>query len=133
MAKLNREKLAALRREMRESLDVEAGSGAVHIIVGMGTSAIAAGSRDTYEAFEKACADHSLSNVVLRQAGSLGLDHAEPTAEIRMDGMPTVIYGRVTPEIADKIVRKHVVGKALINDHVFDRPAADIIDTKERT
>ena len=133
MARLNRERLGALRAELKKSLQVEEGSAAVQITVGMGTSGIAAGAREAFQAFEKACAEHNLSGVVLRQAGSLGLDHAEPTAEIRMNDMPTVIYGKVTPEIAAKIVRKHVVGKALINDHLFDRPAADIIDGKECT
>ena len=67
----------------------------------------------------------------LRQTGSLGLDHAEPTVEIRMPDMPTVIYGKVTPEVAAKIVRKHILGKTLINDHIFDRPAADIVEGRD--
>jgi NADP-reducing hydrogenase subunit HndB len=25
-------------------------------------------------------------------------------------------------------VRKHIMGKSLVNDHVFDRPAADIVE-----
>lgn len=129
MGKLTREGLEALRGEMRQSL-AGAGKG-TQIIVGMGTSGIAAGARGTLAAFESECEEQKLENVVIRQAGSLGLDHAEPTAEVRMPGMPTVIYGRVTPEIAAKIVRKHIVGKSLINDHIYDRPAADILADKE--
>ena len=129
MGKLTRDGLETLRAEMRQAL-VGAGQG-TQIIVGMGTSGIAAGARDTLAAFESECREQELEGVVIRQAGSLGLDHAEPTAEIRMPDMPPVIYGRVTPEIAAKIVRKHIVGKTLINDHIYDRPAADILAGKE--
>jgi NADP-reducing hydrogenase subunit HndB len=71
--------------------------------------------------------EQGVKKVDLRQAGSLGLDHAEPTVEIRMPDMPDTIYGKVTPEVAAKIVRKHIQGKTLINDHIYDRPAVDII------
>ena len=33
----------------------------------------------------------------------------------------------MTPEVARRIVRHHVMGKELINEHIYDRPAADII------
>jgi NADP-reducing hydrogenase subunit HndB len=128
---LTRKALGALRSEARRRLAPQ-DSGGVHIIVGMGTSGIAAGARETLEAFRKECAEHNLGNVVIRQTGSLGLDHAEPTAEVRMVDMPTVIYGRVTPDIAAKIVRKHILGKALINDHIYDHPAVDITNRQER-
>jgi NADP-reducing hydrogenase subunit HndB len=44
-----------------------------------------------------------------------------------MPGMPDIIYGKVDPETAVKIVRKHILGKVLINDHILDKPAADIM------
>jgi NADP-reducing hydrogenase subunit HndB len=64
----------------------------------------------------------------VRQTGSLGLDHAEPTVEVRTKDMPTVIYGRVTPAVARRIVQKHILGKELLEDHIFDRPAPDIVE-----
>jgi NADP-reducing hydrogenase subunit HndB len=41
--------------------------------------------------------------------------------------MPEIIFGNVTPEVARKIVQKHIIKGELVNDHIFDKPAADII------
>ncbi len=133
MAKMTLDDLRKLRDAKRRELDMrDAENKTIQVIVGMGTSGIAAGAKDTLAAFLTELEQHGLSNVSLRQTGSLGLDHAEPTVEVRMSDMPTVIYGKVTPEIAEKIVRKHILGKTLVNDHIYDRPAADIMEgTKE--
>ncbi|MFP4113644.1 MAG: (2Fe-2S) ferredoxin domain-containing protein [Spirochaetota bacterium] len=129
MAKMSLEDLRKLRDSKRRELDMrDTGNKNIQVIVGMGTSGIAAGAKETLAAFQKELEEQELTNVSLRQTGSLGLDHAEPTVEIRMPEMPRVIYGKVTPEIAAKIVRKHILGKSLINDHIFDRPAADIVE-----
>ena len=132
MAKMTLEDLRKLRETKRRELDMrDAENKTIQIIVGMGTSGIAAGAKDTLAAFLDELEDQELTNVSLRQTGSLGLDHAEPTVEIRMPEMPDVIYGKVTPEVAAKIVRKHILGKTLINDHIFDRPAADIVEGRD--
>ena len=132
MAKMTLEDLRKLRETKRRELDMrDAENKTIQIIVGMGTSGIAAGAKDTLAAFLDELEDQELTNVSLRQTGSLGLDHAEPTVEIRMPDMPDVIYGKVTPEVAAKIVRKHILGKTLINDHIFDRPAADIVEGRD--
>jgi NADP-reducing hydrogenase subunit HndB len=129
MAKMTLDDLHRLRESKRRELEMrDAGNKTVQVIVGMGTSGIAAGAKQTLSAFLAELEQHDLSNVSLRQTGSLGLDHAEPTVEVRMEGMPTVIYGRVTPEVAEKIVRKHILGRTLVNDHIYDRPAADIVE-----
>ena len=43
-----------------------------------------------------------------------------------MPGMQDIIDGKVDPETAVKIVRKHLLGRTLVNDHIYDRPAADL-------
>lgn len=132
MAKMTLEDLRKLRETKRRELDMrDAENKTIQVIVGMGTSGIAAGAKDTLAAFLRELEEQGISNVSLRQTGSLGLDHAEPTVEIRMPDMPTVIYGKVSPGVAAKIVRKHIVGKSLINDHIYDRPAADIVEGAE--
>ena len=132
MGKMTLEDLRKLRETKRREMDMrDAENKTIQIIVGMGTSGIAAGAKDTLAAFLDELEDQELTNVSLRQTGSLGLDHAEPTVEIRMPDMPDVIYGKVTPEAAAKIVRKHILGKTLINDHIFDRPAADIVEGRD--
>jgi NADP-reducing hydrogenase subunit HndB len=41
--------------------------------------------------------------------------------------MPRVIYGNVDSKVARRIVKEHIIGKALVSDHIFDKPAVDII------
>jgi NADP-reducing hydrogenase subunit HndB len=130
MAKMSLEELRALREKSKRELDMrDTDNKTVQVIVGMGTSGIAAGAKATLAAFMAELEEHGLSNVAVRQTGSLGLDHAEPTVEVRMEEMPTVIYGKVTPEVAKTIVRQHILKQELVDEHVYDRPAADIIDT----
>jgi len=47
--------------------------------------------------------------------------------EVAMPGMPATIYGKVDADVARQIIQKHVVEKTLVDNHIFDRPAADII------
>ncbi len=129
MAKMTLDELRKLRDAKRQELEMRDDSNKnVQVIVGMGTSGIAAGAKETLATFLRELESQKLSNVSLRQTGSLGLDHAEPTVEVRMPDMPTVIYGKVSAKVAEQIVRDHIIGKTLINEHVYDRPAADIVE-----
>jgi NADP-reducing hydrogenase subunit HndB len=102
------------------------GRRAIEVLVCMGTSGMASGAKQTLEAMQKELAEQGLSGVTLRQTGSMGLDHAEPTVEVHMPDMPDTIYGHVDPETAVRIVRKHILGKTLVNDKIYDRPAVDM-------
>jgi len=129
MAKMTLEELRALRDSKRQDLarrDVEGKE--IQIIVGMGTCGIAAGAKLTFDAIVEAVQRHGLQDkVLIRQTGCMGLCYVEPTVEVVMPGMPTVIYGKMTQDIADKFVRKHLVEHTLLDNHIFDRPAADIV------
>jgi NADP-reducing hydrogenase subunit HndB len=128
MAKLTREDLQKLRTDKKKEMDMsDPSKNEVQITIGMGTSGIASGARETFEAFQEEIKEHDLKHVILKSSGGIGLDHAEPTVEVQMAGMPAIIYGQVTPAIAGKIVRKHIIGKTLVNAHVYDRPAIDIV------
>ncbi len=132
MPRMTLAELKKLRAEKRKELDIrDADNKTVQVVVGMGTSGIAAGAKETLAAFLDELESHGLSNVAVRQTGSLGLDHAEPTVEVQMKEMPRVIYGKVSPTVARQIVRRHILGKELLDDHIFDRPAADIVEGTE--
>ncbi|NCN05219.1 MAG: (2Fe-2S) ferredoxin domain-containing protein [Spirochaetales bacterium] len=129
MAKLTLDDLRKLREEKRQALEIrETDNKTIQVIVGMGTSGIAAGAKRTLNQFMTCIEQYNLTSVSLRQTGSIGLDHAEPVVEVKMPGMPDIIYGRVDPEVAKLIVERHILGKELVNDHVFDRPAPDIVE-----
>lgn len=97
------------------------------LIVGMGTCGIAAGAKATFSAIADELEKQNLGNVVVRQVGCMGLCHSEPTVEVIVPGMPSVIYGKVDEELARKIVKEHIIGKKLLDAAICDRPAVDIV------
>jgi NADP-reducing hydrogenase subunit HndB len=129
MAKMTLEQLRKLRDEKKQDLTRREVEGKeIQIIVGMGTCGIAAGAKATFDAIvEQINAAGLGEQVVIRQTGCMGLCYVEPTVEVAMPGMPTVIYGKMTKDYAKELVSKHLVERKLLDDHIFDRPAADIM------
>jgi NADP-reducing hydrogenase subunit HndB len=128
MSKLTLDDLRKLREQTRKEISLrETGAKDVLITVGMGTCGIAAGARETLHAIVDAVAARSLPHVLVRQTGCMGLCHSEPTVEVTVPGMPTVIYGLVKPEQATLIVEQHVAGKRLVDSFICDRPAMDVM------
>jgi len=128
MAKMTLEDLRRLRDAKKDELERRSVEGKdVEIIIGMGTCGIAAGAKVTLDAFLDAIAKEGLKNVTVKQTGCMGLCYVEPTAEVRVPGMPDTIYGKVDAEVARKIVKSHLIGRVLVENHIFDKPAADII------
>jgi len=64
---------------------------------------------------------------VVKQTGCMGLCYAEPTVEVKVPGMPDTIYGNVDAAVAKEIVESHIVNRKLVENHIFDKPAGDII------
>ena len=128
MSKLTLEDLRKLRDVRSTEINQrDTGAKAVQIVVGMGTCGIAAGAKDTLNALVDAVAAQKLGHVLVRQTGCMGLCHSEPTVEVTVPGMPKVIYGRVKADQAAQIVEQHVVGKRLLDSHILDRPAVDVM------
>jgi NADP-reducing hydrogenase subunit HndB len=132
MAKLTLDDLRKLRESKQNEMERRNVEGKdLSVIIGMGTCGIAAGAKLTFDAFVEALAGKAeLKNVVIRQTGCMGLCYAEPTVEVVMPGMPNVIYGNVDAAVARKIVQEHLLNRRLVGDHVFDKPAADIIKSQ---
>ncbi len=129
MAKMTLEQLRTLREEKKGEMvrrDVEGKN--IQIIVGMGTCGIAAGAKQTFDEIVKAVDESGMNaDIIIRQTGCMGLCYVEPTVEIIMPGMPATIYGKVDAAVARELVKKHVVGKTLVENHIYDRPAVDIV------
>jgi NADP-reducing hydrogenase subunit HndB len=129
MTKLSLEQLRALRDGKKQDAARRLADGKeIQVIVGMGTCGIAAGAKKTFDALVEAVGAAGLKDqVVFRQTGCMGLCYVEPTVEVAAPGMPAVIYGKMTSDFAKELVTKHLVEKKLLDDHIFDRPAADIM------
>ena len=123
---MNREELRNLRKARGDEIR-QAATRSVRILVGMGSCGIAAGAMQTLDALLAELESQGVRGVAIGRTGCMGLCHAEPTAEVIMPGMPDTIYGNVDPKIAREIVRRHIVAGSLVDGHVYDRPAADIV------
>lgn len=83
---------------------------ASHVVVGMGTCGIAAGAREVLKAFMAAANERGLLNMTIAQTGCMGNCELEPIVEVSCPNMEKVVYTKVTPEMAARIVAEHVVG-----------------------
>jgi len=96
------------------------------ILVGMGTCGIAAGADKVYKRLLKTVEKRGLDSIKVKKTGCLGLCFSEPNVEVRVDGLPDVLYGYVTDEFADRILDEHVIDQNIINKNVIDKPIIDI-------
>ncbi|MDR2900514.1 MAG: (2Fe-2S) ferredoxin domain-containing protein [Treponema sp.] len=129
MAKMSLDELRKLRDTKKNDIRKREVDGKeIQGLVGMGTCGIAAGAKESLDAFIAELDNDNLADkVIVRQTGCMGLCHSEPTVEVVAPGMPTVIYGKVDAKLAKEIVKKHIIGKELIDGSILDRPAADIL------
>jgi len=127
MAKMTLEELRNLRETKKTEMARHNGE-TIRIIVGTGTCGIAAGAMKTLDAFRDELESHGLEkNAAISQTSCMGLCFSEPTVEVAVPGMPNTIYGNVDGKAAHRIVKEHLIDKAVVADHVFEKPAADII------
>jgi len=127
MAKMTLEELRNLRDAKKKEMTQRDGDKTVQIIIGMGTCGIAAGAKEAFDAFLDELNTREVTDTKITQTGCMGLCFSEPTVEIAVPSMPRVIYGNVDENVARRIVKEHIIGKALVSDHIFDKPAIDII------
>ncbi|MDD5706208.1 MAG: (2Fe-2S) ferredoxin domain-containing protein [Kiritimatiellae bacterium] len=126
--KLTLDALRKLRAKMQQEQSLRTtGNKGILVTVGMGTCGVAAGAQATLKAINESLAANGAANVTVRQTGCMGLCHSEPTVEVQVPGMPTVIYGNVTADFGREIVEKHLLGGRLLDNHICDRPAMDIV------
>jgi NADP-reducing hydrogenase subunit HndB len=129
MAKMKINDLKKLREEKKKEFSRrEIGDEKAKIIVGMGTCGIAAGANETFDTLTAEIEMNSVPGIAITQTGCMGLCYAEPTVEVRMPGMPDIVYGNIDKDAAKKIVTKHVLGKELVEGHILDKRSIDIVE-----
>ena len=126
MAKLTLEGLRRLRDENRKAMELRDNANKdVQVIVGMDTCGIAAGAKEVFATFVDTVAEKGLTNVLVRQSGCMGRCAEEPTVEVVVPGLPTVVYGRVAAAVAKEIVERHILGREIVAANVLDKSGAD--------
>jgi NADP-reducing hydrogenase subunit HndB len=127
MAKLSLEGLRKLRDSRRIELRKRESEGKdIQVIVGMDTCGIAAGAKDTLDVFIDALDTENLvDTVMVRQTGCMGLCNSEPTVEVMVPGMPTVLYGKVDAAAALDIIKTHIKGREVAKALVLDKAVGE--------
>lgn len=112
MGKISREELERIAAKGK-------GRDTEYIKVGMSSCGIAAGADEVLAVLMDEAKKRNLT-IAIEKCGCLGMCSVEPLVEVKVEGLPSVIYGKVDKELAVKIIEKHVAGKMLVNDHIFD-------------
>lgn len=112
--------LKKIREEALKKQQLKETSGKIEVIVGMGTVGIAAGARETLKAILETIEEKDLSDIVVRQTGNIGLDSFEPIVQVVLPGQEKVTYGKVSPEMARRIMEAHVAGGEIVKEYQIE-------------
>ncbi len=113
------DELRKIREEVKKSMEMREGGKRGKVVVCMGTCGIAAGARETMNAFMKAFEDKGVSDVALTAAGCAGYCEREPLVEVELEGEEPVRYGKVDPALAEKIVGQHIINGQRVEEAIF--------------
>lgn len=112
------EELAALRERMKNNVAMrQDNSTAIRVVVGMATCGIAAGARPVLTAFVEEVNRRGLKDVVVTQAGCIGMCKLEPIVEVFQPGKEKVTYVKMTPEKVSRIVTEHLVNGSPVTEY----------------
>ena len=112
------EELAALRERMKNNVAMrQDNSTATRVVVGMATCGIAAGARPVLTAFVGEVNRRGLKDVVVTQAGCIGMCKLEPIVEVFQPGKEKVTYVKMTPEKVSRIVTEHLVNGSPVTEY----------------
>jgi NADP-reducing hydrogenase subunit HndB len=85
----------------------------IQIKVGMATSGIASGAKETFNYLSEELSKRGIDAVVT-QTGDMGYSYAEPTIEITMPGKEPIVFGYVDIKKADEIIEKFIKNGELV-------------------
>lgn len=111
------EDLKRIKEEAQKRSFLREGRAEYKVTVHMGTCGIAAGARQVMAAILDEIAKRNLANVLVTQAGCIGLCDREPLVSVEK-GTERILYGDLTPERARQIVALHIVNGQIIGDWV---------------
>lgn len=113
------EDLMKIRAEVLDKRASNCDPETVQIIVSLGSAGIAAGARQTLQQILQCAQEQQLTDIIVSQTGSLGLESWEPVVQVLIGRQAPVFYGKVTPRVAELIMREHVQGCRVVSDYVI--------------
>ena len=113
------EDLNRFRVKVLEKKAKDARLGRTQVIVSMGSCGIAAGALNTMQALlEQTQAEH-LQDIQVSLTGCNGQCEDEPIVQVITGDQHKVSYGKVSPEVARRILREHVLGGKVVQEYVI--------------
>ena len=64
--------------------------------------------------------ENQLTNIVVRQTGNIGMDSSEPIVQVIIGDAPKVTYGKVSPNIARRIMKEHVQAGNVVKEFTIE-------------
>ncbi len=114
------EDLKRIREEALKKQEVKTASGQKQVIVGMGTCGIAAGARDTMKSILEKIEKDNLGGIVVTQTGCIGICEMEPIVQVQIGDSPKVTYGKVSKDVAARIIDEHVLAGNIVKEYMIN-------------
>jgi len=119
MAKLTLDGLKNMKKKALEEQNLRDGEKDWKVTVHMGTCGIAAGARDVLQALLDELNVRKTNNVMVVQAGCVGMCEQEPIITVQhLDDTP-VKYAKLNNEKVRTIVAQHIVNGSPVEDYMI--------------
>lgn len=105
---MNLEQLKQLKDKAQKQINLREGGKKYRIVVGMGTSGVAAGAREIMTTMLDEIDKSGLHDVEVCATGEIGMVDAEPSVRVEEANGEKTVYGNVTLDDARKIITEHV-------------------------
>jgi NADP-reducing hydrogenase subunit HndB len=114
------EDLARAEAEAIERQQASAAQTQFQIRVSIASCGLAAGAGDTLAAFTRLIAKENMATVQISKIGCNGLCALEPIVQVKEVNRPLVTYGKVTPEVAQRIIQRHIKKGIILQEYVIE-------------
>lgn len=121
------EELKVIREKMQNQVNLrESGHDSIRVVVGMATCGIASGARPVLTTLSNLVQEKGLTDkITVTQTGCIGICQYEPIVEIIEPGKEKVTYIKMTPDKAEEVVERHLIG-----GHPVEKYTLNSIDLK---
>lgn len=115
------EELKAIREKMQNQVGVRSEDASqTRVVVGMATCGIASGARPVLTKLSDLVQEKGLTEkIAVTQTGCIGLCQYEPIVEVMEPGKEKVTYTKMTPEKAEEVFNRHLVGGAVVKEYTI--------------
>lgn len=93
-----------------------------NLCVGISSCGLAVGAGDTLDEIRRLIAKEHLSEVRVSVIGCNGQCALEPIVQVKETNRAPVTYGRVTSEVARRIIQRHIKKGQILQEYVIENP-----------